>query len=88
MALLDASRIFRGDAKCNISDGGDFPAALSGKGNCECTDLPRRLEGGTDVLAGAGSGDAYQHVALSAERLHLALEDSFVPVVVADGGQD
>jgi len=51
MRLLDASGIFRRDAKNNVSDGGYLPAALSGKRNRECADLPRRLEGGTDVFA-------------------------------------
>jgi hypothetical protein len=51
MSLLDASGIFRRDAKSNISDGDYFRAALSGKRDRECADLPRSLEGGTDVLA-------------------------------------
>jgi hypothetical protein len=51
MSLLDASGIFRRDAKSNMSDGSYFPAALSGKRNRECADLARSLEGGTDVFA-------------------------------------
>ena len=51
MALLNASGVIRGDAERKVSDQGCFAAALPSKRNCECTDLPRRSEGGTDVLA-------------------------------------
>jgi len=56
MTLLNASRIFRRDAKCDPSVMvAIFPPALSGECNGECADLPRGLEGGIDVLAWAGS---------------------------------
>lgn len=86
--LPDASGILRRDAESNINDSSYFPAAPSGKRNRECADLARSLEGGTDVLACTGRCKAYQRVALRAQGFHMALEDSFVAVVVPNGGQN
>ncbi len=54
MSLLDASGIVRWDAKSDLSEGCNFPTALSGKRDRKCADLPRRFEGSTYVLTGAG----------------------------------
>ena len=87
MRLLDASGIFRRDAKSNLSDVGDFPAALSRKRDRECTD-PRAVCSATQTFLLSGSRNTDQHIALGAKCVHLALEDSFVPVVVPDRGQN
>jgi len=71
--------------KSNISDGSYFPAALSGKRNCECANLPRRLEGGTERSCWSRKLRCLPVRHPWCRVLYLALKDSFVPVVVANG---
>ena len=91
--LLDEGGDHRGRAQQQVAmlrrgaarRGGE--ALRAGEAERDHAALARRPQRQHDVRRAAGGGDAEQHVAGAAERMHLPLEHMDKAVIVADGGQ-
>src|SRR5215831_8363146 len=88
VSFLDAWQIAGGNLKEEVGCLGDLSPTLSSKCNRDGANLARGFEREKDIAAVSRGGDGDHDIPLAREGLDLALEDVFVPVVVAGSGED
>ena len=88
VAFLNACSVIRRNAKCKICDTRCGATACSGEGYRRRAYILRSLQRTANIGTVTRRGDPNNHIARHAECFHLAPEDVFVAIVVADRSQD
>ncbi len=87
MAFLDLRRLGRRHAKAMVAERRHFGAVLAGQPDRGDAALTAGTQGGEHVGRPARGRDCEEDIASASDRLDLAREQPFEPVIVADSGQ-